>query len=118
MTAAMLRWCGCTWSAPATPPDRCSGRPSTAAGDGVRPELFNSWLSVRAFLSAIADLAPATRKRKRAAVAAFCRWAVRHDLLAANPMDKVDTITVPKTLPRLRRRSPRRCRRRRARRSR
>ncbi|MEW1737917.1 tyrosine-type recombinase/integrase, partial [Nocardia beijingensis] len=45
-------------------------------------------------------LAPATRKRKRAAVAAFCRWAVRHDLLAANPMDKVDTITVPKTLPR------------------
>ncbi|WP_280493674.1 tyrosine-type recombinase/integrase [Nocardia asiatica] len=55
---------------------------------------------VRGFLSAIADLAPATRKRKRAAVAAFCRWAVRHDLLAANPMDRVDTITVPKTLPR------------------
>ncbi|MBF6189102.1 tyrosine-type recombinase/integrase [Nocardia farcinica] len=56
--------------------------------------------AVRGFLSGIADLAPATRKRKRAAVAAFCRWAVRHDLLAANPMDKVDTITVPKTLPR------------------
>ncbi|MGK8506354.1 tyrosine-type recombinase/integrase [Nocardia asiatica] len=51
-------------------------------------------------MSAIADLAPATRKRKRAAVASFCRWAVRHDLLASNPMDKVDTITVPKTLPR------------------
>lgn len=29
--------------------------------------------AVRGFLSAIADLAPATRKRKRAAVAAFCR---------------------------------------------
>ncbi|MGK8487802.1 tyrosine-type recombinase/integrase [Nocardia asiatica] len=56
--------------------------------------------ALREFLSAIADLAPATRKRKRAAVAAFCRWAVRHDLLAANPMDKVDTITVSKTLPR------------------
>jgi integrase/recombinase XerC/integrase/recombinase XerD len=56
--------------------------------------------AVREFLSAIADLAPATRKRKRAAVAAFCRWAVRHDLLGVNPMDKVDTITVPKTLPR------------------
>ncbi|MFI2562412.1 tyrosine-type recombinase/integrase, partial [Nocardia farcinica] len=56
--------------------------------------------AVRAFLSGIADLAPATRKRKRAAVAAFCRWAVRQDLLAVNPMDRVDTITVPKTLPR------------------
>ncbi|SUE28945.1 site-specific tyrosine recombinase XerD [Nocardia farcinica] len=56
--------------------------------------------AVRGFLSGIADLAPATRKRKRAAVAAFCRWAVRHDLLVANPMDKVDTITVPNTLPR------------------
>ncbi|MEU2120816.1 tyrosine-type recombinase/integrase [Nocardia niwae] len=56
--------------------------------------------AVRGFLSAIADLAPATRKRKRAAVASFCRWAVRHDLLAVNPMDRVDTITVPKTLPR------------------
>lgn len=56
--------------------------------------------AVRAFLSAITAQAPATRKRKRAAVAAFCRWAVRHDRLAANPMDKVDTIAVPRTLPR------------------
>ncbi|MBF6518484.1 tyrosine-type recombinase/integrase [Nocardia cyriacigeorgica] len=56
--------------------------------------------AVRSFLSEIADQAPATRKRKRASVSAFCRWAVRHELLAANPMDRVDTITVPKTLPR------------------
>jgi integrase/recombinase XerD len=55
---------------------------------------------VRAYLAGIAGLAPSTRKRKRAAVASFCRWAVRHDLLAANPMDKIDTIKVPKTLPR------------------
>ncbi|WP_371856378.1 tyrosine-type recombinase/integrase [Nocardia anaemiae] len=55
---------------------------------------------VRAFLSEIASQAPATRKRKRAAVAAFCRWAVRHDRLVANPMDKVETVFVPKTLPR------------------
>lgn len=55
---------------------------------------------VRAFLSAIARQAPATRKRKRAAVTSFCRWAVRHDLLAASPMDKIDTLTVPRTLPR------------------
>lgn len=55
---------------------------------------------IRAFLSDIAALAPATRKRKRAAVASFCKWAVRHDLLDANPMDRIDTIKVPKTLPR------------------
>jgi hypothetical protein len=55
---------------------------------------------IRAYLSEIAGLSPATRKAKRAAVASFCRWAVRHDLLDANPIDKVDSITVPKTLPR------------------
>lgn len=55
---------------------------------------------VRAFLSEISGQAPATRKRKRAAVSAFCRWAVRHDRMPANPMDKVGTITVPKRLPR------------------
>lgn len=55
---------------------------------------------VRAFLSDIAGLAPSSRKRKRAAVASFCKWAVRHELLDANPMDRIDTIKVPKTLPR------------------
>lgn len=55
---------------------------------------------IRAYLSEIARLAPASRKRKRAAVASFCRWAARHDLLEANPIDKLDSITVPKTLPR------------------
>ncbi|HEX9352196.1 MAG TPA: tyrosine-type recombinase/integrase, partial [Streptosporangiaceae bacterium] len=55
---------------------------------------------VRAYLAQIAGLAPATRKRKRAAVASICRWAVRHDLLTANPMDKIDAIKVPRALPR------------------
>ena len=56
--------------------------------------------TVRAYLAELAGLAPSTRKRKRAAVASFCRWAVRHDLLPANPMDKIDTIKVPRRLPR------------------
>lgn len=56
--------------------------------------------AVRAYLAEVTGLAPSTRKRKRAAVGSFCRWAVRHDLLHANPMDKIDTIKVPKTLPR------------------
>jgi integrase/recombinase XerC/integrase/recombinase XerD len=55
---------------------------------------------IRAWLSEIAGLSPATRKRKRATLAAFCRWAVRHDRMPANPMDKVDTVFVPRTLPR------------------
>ena len=55
---------------------------------------------VRAFLGEIAGQAPATRKRKRAAVASFCRWAVRHDLLDSSPMDRIDAVEVPKTLPR------------------
>jgi hypothetical protein len=55
---------------------------------------------VRAYLGEIAGQAPATRKRKRAAVASFCTWAVRHELLAASPMDRIGAIEVPRTLPR------------------
>src|SRR6266566_455079 len=55
---------------------------------------------VRAFLGQIAGQAPSTRKRKRAAVASFCKWAVRHELLAASPVDRIDAIAVPRTLPR------------------
>ncbi|MGI5290842.1 tyrosine-type recombinase/integrase [Nonomuraea polychroma] len=55
---------------------------------------------VRAYLAEIADLSPASRKRKRAAIASFAKWAVRHDLLQASPMDRIDTVKVPKNLPR------------------
>lgn len=55
---------------------------------------------VRAFLGEIAGQAPSTRKRKRAAVASFCKWAVRHELLDASPMDRIDTVQVPRALPR------------------
>lgn len=60
---------------------------------------------IRAFPTDIAALAAATRKRKRAA-ASFCRWAIRHDLLDTNLMDKIDTIGLPMTPPRC----VRRCR--------
>src|ERR1035438_9368624 len=55
---------------------------------------------VRAFLGEIAGQAPSTRKRKRPAVASFCKWAVRHELLDASPMDRIDPVEVPRTLPR------------------
>jgi len=51
-------------------------------GAGYAPETGLGELTatpVRAYLAGIAGLAPSTRKRKRAAVASFCRWAVRHD---------------------------------------
>ncbi|WP_327146779.1 tyrosine-type recombinase/integrase [Nocardia sp. NBC_01327] len=55
---------------------------------------------IRAFMTAISGQSPATRKRKRAAVSAFCRWAEIDDRLEVNPMGKVGTVTVPKRLPR------------------
>ncbi|GAA3243810.1 tyrosine-type recombinase/integrase [Actinocorallia longicatena] len=70
----------------------------TAHHDGQVSEITAA--PIRAFLSDLGALSAATRKRKRAAVSSFCRWAVRHDRLDANPMDKIDTIRVPKTLPR------------------
>ncbi|SUD49509.1 Tyrosine recombinase XerD [Nocardia otitidiscaviarum] len=55
---------------------------------------------VRAFLSEQAELAASTRARRRASVSAFCRWAYRHDLITANPVDKTNPVSVPKGLPR------------------
>ncbi|MEV0147617.1 MULTISPECIES: site-specific integrase [unclassified Nonomuraea] len=41
---------------------------------------------IRAYLAELADLLPASRKRNRAVIASFAKWAIRHDLLTANPM--------------------------------
>lgn len=43
---------------------------------------------------------PATRSRRRASLASFFRWLTRNDLVGANPMDRVETVAVPETLPR------------------
>ncbi|WP_433169890.1 tyrosine-type recombinase/integrase [Kribbella sp. CA-247076] len=55
---------------------------------------------LRSWAASIADLATSTRARKQAAVAAFCRWAVRHELIDANPMDRFDRVAVPDGVPR------------------
>jgi hypothetical protein len=44
---------------------------------------------IRAFLAGIGELSAATRKRKRAAVSSFCRWAVHQDRLDTNPMPRL-----------------------------
>lgn len=47
---------------------------------------------LREFLETFADLKPATRARKQAALNSFFTWAYRQDLIAANPMGKIDPV--------------------------
>ena len=47
---------------------------------------------LRDFLESFEDLKPATRARKQAALNSFFTWAYRHDLIAANPMAKLDPV--------------------------
>jgi integrase/recombinase XerD len=55
---------------------------------------------LRSYFAAIADLAVATRARKQASLGAFLRWAVRHDLVDANPLERLDRVRVPEGVPR------------------
>jgi len=55
---------------------------------------------LRRFFAALADKAPATRARIQASVNAFLAWAYRNDLLASNPMQKLDRVKVPESHPR------------------
>ena len=55
---------------------------------------------LRRFFLALADKAPATRARIQSSVNAFLTWCFRHDLIAANPMQKLERVSVPEPLPR------------------
>lgn len=61
---------------------------------GVDAAVLRSWST------SIADLQQSSRARKQAAVAAFLRWAVRHELIDMNPMDRFDRVAVPEGIPR------------------
>ena len=56
--------------------------------------------TLRAFFATVAHLRPATRARKQAALASFLTWAIRQDLLAADPMVKVERVRVEPPEPR------------------
>jgi integrase/recombinase XerD len=56
--------------------------------------------TVRAALARRDSLSPASRARTAAALNSFLTWAVRHDLLAANPLVKLDRVQVPDPDPR------------------
>lgn len=55
---------------------------------------------MRAALARRHGRSPASRARTAAALGSFLTWAVRHDLLAANPLLKLDRVQVPDPDPR------------------
>jgi site-specific recombinase XerD len=59
--------------------------------------------AVTAFLDADGPrgpLSPATRRRRRATLAAFFRWLARQGLIAVSPVDRVDPVETAARLPR------------------
>lgn len=56
--------------------------------------------TLRAFWNSVAHLSPATRARKQATLTRFLTWAYRHDLVTANPMEKIDRVKREPPLPR------------------
>ncbi|MFP4058168.1 MAG: tyrosine-type recombinase/integrase [Candidatus Brocadiia bacterium] len=55
---------------------------------------------LRGFFATFADKAPATRARIQASVNAFLIWCYRHDLIGANPMQKLERVKVGESHPR------------------
>ena len=55
---------------------------------------------LRRLFRSLADKAPATRARIQSCVNAFLTWCFRHDLIPANPMQKLERVSVPEPLPR------------------
>ncbi|MGH9157507.1 MAG: tyrosine-type recombinase/integrase [Acidimicrobiales bacterium] len=54
--------------------------------------------AIRAFLGS--GGAAATSRRRHASLRSFYRWLVREELVALNPMERVDAVEVPARLPR------------------
>lgn len=55
---------------------------------------------LRRFFMSLSDKAPSTRARIQSSANAFLTWCFRHDLIAANPMQKLERVSVPESLPR------------------
>lgn len=47
---------------------------------------------LRDFFSTVSHLSPAGRARKQATLGSFLHWAVRHELIVANPMERIDRV--------------------------
>jgi site-specific recombinase XerD len=55
---------------------------------------------LRAYLGGLAGKAPATRARREAALAALFAWAYRAEMIAADPMTRLDRTRLPASPPR------------------
>ncbi|WP_374713252.1 tyrosine-type recombinase/integrase [Symbiobacterium terraclitae] len=55
---------------------------------------------LRAFVSAMADLAPTTVARRQAAVRACFRWAYQNELVPADPASRLEPVRLPQRDPR------------------
>ncbi|MCA1696622.1 MAG: tyrosine-type recombinase/integrase, partial [Actinobacteria bacterium] len=55
---------------------------------------------LRDYLGGLADKAPATRARREAALASLLAWAYRAEMIAADPMTRLDRTRLPASLPR------------------
>jgi integrase/recombinase XerD len=53
-----------------------------------------------AYLGGLADKAPATRARREAALASLLAWAYRAEIIAADPMTRLDRTRLPASPPR------------------
>jgi integrase len=56
--------------------------------------------AIEAFLAGDGAIGPATSRRRHASLASFYRWLVRQELVAANPLDRIDRGTPIERLPR------------------
>jgi site-specific recombinase XerD len=55
---------------------------------------------LRGFFATLNDKAPTTRARIQASVNSFLAWCYKHDLIAANPMQKLERVRTPDAHPR------------------
>lgn len=56
--------------------------------------------SIASFFKKYAQLSAASRARKQATLASFCRWAYRHQRIAQNPMDAIERVKLDPPSPR------------------
>jgi len=55
---------------------------------------------LRLYFTSLAGKSPATRARAQASANAFLTWCYKHDLIPANPMQKLDRVKLPEYHPR------------------
>jgi site-specific recombinase XerC len=69
------------------------GRPATV--DDLTPARVRAWMASMA----TQDLALSTMRVRQSTLSSFCLWLVKRDLLATNPVEKLDRPKLQRTSP-------------------